>query len=213
MNRVKQAFSKYPLLWVSLYFVILTLFMTWPLVLKMGHSMVGRIGDNIYFVWMIGWFKKAIFELQVNPFNIWFLNYPEGWNLAYTEITPIMLLIALPFSFIGGPTFAYNVALMVSFILSGVAMFFWVRRFTGRNDAALIAGTIFAFLPFRFAHFRIGHLNLSGTQWFPFFFMSLFELLNLNKRSSHQKIKTDEPDLQVEDNKSKRKFIILGGIS
>ncbi len=52
-----------------------------------GDQMIGQVGDNIYFVWMIGWFKKALFDLHVNPFNVWFLNYPEGWSLAYTEIT------------------------------------------------------------------------------------------------------------------------------
>ncbi|MCJ7624120.1 MAG: hypothetical protein MUO76_11500, partial [Anaerolineaceae bacterium] len=102
----------------------------------MNDFMVGRIGDNIYFVWMIGWFKKALFELRVNPFDIWFLNFPEGWNLAYTEITPIMLMIALPFSFIGGPAFAYNTALIIAFILSGIGMYIWVKHLTGRHDAA-----------------------------------------------------------------------------
>jgi len=38
--------------------------MTWPLVLHMGSALAGRIGDNIYFVWMIGWVRKALFELD-----------------------------------------------------------------------------------------------------------------------------------------------------
>ncbi|NLF49583.1 MAG: hypothetical protein GX577_00460, partial [Leptolinea sp.] len=42
------------------YFTLLTIVMTWPLATRMGSQMVGSIGDNIYFVWMIGWFKKAL---------------------------------------------------------------------------------------------------------------------------------------------------------
>lgn len=213
INQLKQALSRYSILWVILYFLLLSVIMTWPLVLKMGDFMVGRIGDNIYFVWMIGWFKKALFELRVNPFDIWFLNYPEGWNLAYTEITPIMLMIALPFSFIGGSTFAYNIAMIITFILSGIAMYIWMRRLTGRNDAAIIAGTIFAFLPYHFAHFRIGHLNLAGTQWFPLYFMSLFELLNLNQRMLPQAGDTEHSVLHARRSRSKKKFIVLGGVS
>ena len=34
--------------------------MTWPLATRMRDSMVGEVGDNIYFVWMIGWLKKAL---------------------------------------------------------------------------------------------------------------------------------------------------------
>ena len=145
--------SKTRLLWVLVYFSAMTVIMTWPLALRMGHSVIGQIGDNIYFVWMIGWMKKALFTLHVNPFNVWFLNYPEGWSLAYTEITPAQLLLAMPFSFIGSPTFAYNMAMMLTFILSGLGMYLWVRHVTGRTDAALIAGTAFAFIPYRFAHF------------------------------------------------------------
>ncbi len=172
-------------LWVPLYFGLMAVVMTWPLALRMGNQMVGQMGDNIYFVWMIGWMKKALFELHANPFNVWFLNYPEGWNMAYTEITPAQLALAMPFSFIGGPVFAYNMALLLTFVLSGVGMYLWVRRMTGRTDAALIAGTLFAFVPYRFAHFLIGHLNLSGTQWFPFYFMGFFELLGLGAGASN----------------------------
>ncbi len=159
------------------YFILLTVFMTWPLVTVMGDKMVGQVGDNIYFVWMIGWFKKALFDLRVDPFNVWFLNYPEGWSLAYTEITPAQLMLALPFSLFAGPTFAYNAAHMLSFVLSGLIMALWVRRLTGSHGAALVAGTAYAFLPFHFAHFLIGHLNLSGLQWFPLFFWGFFDLL------------------------------------
>ena len=138
---------------VTLFFTLLIIIMTYPLVLKMGNFMVGEIGDNIYFVWMIGWMKKALFDLHVNPFNVWFLNYPEGWNMAYTEITPIMLALALPFTLIGGPTFAYNATMLLSFILSGVFMFIWVEHLTGRDDASLVAGTIYAFVPLPFFPF------------------------------------------------------------
>lgn len=159
------------------YFILLTVAMTWPLVTVMGSQMAGQVGDNIYFVWMIGWFKKALFDLHVNPFNVWFLNYPEGWSLAYTEITPAQLLLALPFSLFAGPTFAYNAAHMLSFALSGLIMALWVRHLTNSHAAALLAGTAYALLPFHFAHFLIGHLNLSGLQWFPLFFWGFFDLL------------------------------------
>ncbi len=173
--------------WVLAYFFCFSAVMTWPLLVSMRTRMVGQLGDNIYFVWMIAWIKKALFELHVNPFNVWFLNYPEGWNMAYTEITPAQLGLAMPFSFLGGPMFAYNAGLLLSFILSGFFMFLWVRRITGQFSAALIAGTIFAFLPYRFAHFLIGHLNLSGTQWFPLFFWGFFEILGVTAAPGEQK--------------------------
>lgn len=178
---MKRTLSRLSPLWITLYFIVLALVFTYPLVLHMGDSLAGKIGDNIYFVWMIGWFKKALFDLHANPFNIWFLNYPQGWNLAYTEITAAMLAIGLPFSFIGGPVLAYNVAMLATFVISGLGMFLWVKHLSGRTDAAIIAGSIFSLLPYHFAHFLIGHLNLAGMQWFPFFFMGFFDLLGVQK--------------------------------
>lgn len=183
MKKTAKILSRWSLVWVTLYFAAMTVVMTWPLVTRMGTSMVGLVGDNIYFVWMIGWFKKALFELGVNPFDIWFLNYPQGWSLAYTEITQANLAIAMPFAFIGGEVFAYNMAMLFTFVLSGVGMYLWVKQLSRHTGAALVAGTIFAFLPYHIAHFRIGHLNLSGIQWFPFYFMGLWEVMKAEKWS------------------------------
>jgi hypothetical protein len=151
--------------------------MTWPLALRMRHSVVGEIGDNIYFIFLIRWYQKAWFELGISPFFHPWLNYPQGWNLASTDTSLATTLFGLPASLLFGPTFGYNFAMLAMFILSGWAMYFWVRRLTASTAAGLVAGTIYAFLPNRMAHFLIGHLNLSGTAWFPLFFMGLYDLL------------------------------------
>ncbi len=164
-------------LWVGLFFTVLTLVMTYPLVLNMADSVVGDIGDNIYFVFLIRWYQKAWFELGISPFFHPWLNFPQGWNLASTDTSLATTLFGLLGGVLAGPTFGYNFAMLVTFVLSGWAMFFWVRRLTGSGAAGLVAGTIYAFLPDRMAHFLIGHLNLSGTEWFPLYFMGLYDLL------------------------------------
>ena len=174
---------QYHLLWATLYFLIMTIVITWPLASNMTHSVVGSIGDNIYFVWLIKWFQKALFELHVSPLFVPFLNYPQGWYLAYTDITPAMVLTGLPAALLGGATFGYNFSMFASFVLSGLGMYIWVRKLTGSSAAGIISGTAYAFLPYRMAHFLIGHLNLSGTQWFPFYFMGLTDLIQMKKFS------------------------------
>ena len=166
-----------------LYFVAATIFMTWPLALRMGDQVVGDIGDNVYFVWLFGWFRKALFELHISPDFSPLLNYPTGWSLAHTEITPATILMGLPASLVAGNIFAYNFVLLATFVLSGLGVYFWIVRLTQNRSAALIAGTIFAFIPYRMAHFLVGHLNLVGTEWFPLLFWGLFELLNQEKWS------------------------------
>ena len=56
-------------------------------------------------------------------------------------------------------------------------MYLWVKHLTGDDIAALVAGTIFSFIPYRMLHFVAGHLSLAGTMWFPFYFWGLYDLL------------------------------------
>ncbi|MBP8856752.1 MAG: hypothetical protein KBG60_01940 [Anaerolineaceae bacterium] len=162
---------------VGIYFVLLAILFTYPLITMMSTRIIGQPGDNIYYAWVIGWVKKAIFDLQVNPLNVWFLNYPEGWNLAFTEIAPVQVLIALPFALLANPLFGYNFSMLSTYVLAGVFMFLWTKSLTGKTGVALIAGTAFATLPFHQAHFLAGHLNIAGIQWFPLYFWGLFEII------------------------------------
>jgi len=180
---VAQVFSRLAHLWAFLYFALLSLFMTWPLALRMRDSVVGEIGDNIYFIFLIRWYERAWFELGISPFFHPWLNYPQGWNLASTDTSLATTLFGLAASLFAGPIFGYNLAMLVTFALSGWFMYFWVRRLTGSISAALVAGTIYAFLPYRMAHFLIGHMNLSGTQWFPLYFMGFYDLLRAPRLS------------------------------
>lgn len=157
-------------------FALLAVGMTWPLVLDLDHSVIGWVGDNFYFVWLVGWFQQSLVELHHLPLLVPHFNHPEGWNLAYNEVTPAMVLVGLPASLAGGPTLGYNLSILLSFVLSGLGVHLWVRRLTGNFAAGIIAGTLFAFAPYRMSHL-FGHFNLMGTQWFPFYFMSLASLL------------------------------------
>lgn len=179
-----QAARRLEHLWVVGYFTIFSVVMTYPLVLRMRDAVVGEIGDNIYFIFLIRWYERAWFELGISPFFHPWLNYPQGWNLASTDTSLATTLFGLLASLFAGPTFGYNFAMLVTFVFSGWAMYYWVRRLTGSRAAGLVAGTIYAFLPYRMAHFLIGHLNLSGTQWFPLFFMGLYDLLRAPRDAS-----------------------------
>jgi hypothetical protein len=160
----------------------MTIIMTFPLILEVGESIIGGMGDGVYFVWLIRWYQQVIFEGKGYPFfNPW-MNYPQGWNLSTTDTTLASALPGVPFSLILGPIAGFNFAMAITFVLSGMSMTIWVRHLTKSDGAGLIAGTIYAFLPYRMAHFVAGHLNLSGTAWFPLYFMGLFEIFNSQKQ-------------------------------
>jgi hypothetical protein len=176
-------FIQQPSFLAFVYFVILSIIMTYPLIARMGTAALGVGGDASYFIWLVGWYQKALFQLKISPLFAPYLNYPQGWNLATTDITPAMVGLALPGSLLFGPTWGYNFSMLLSFILSGWGMYLWLKHLTDDPFAGLVAGTIFAFLPYRMAHLIVGHLNLMGTQWFPFYFWGLFDLLKQEKFS------------------------------
>lgn len=159
-----------------LYFLVLTVVFTWPLSLQMHDSVIGWVGDNYYFVWLIGWVRRCVFELHRSPMFVPYVNYPEGASLACTQMAPAMVLTALPFALAGGDTFGYNAAMLLTFPLSGLAMYYWTRRMTGSTFGGLVAGTIFAFSPYRIQH-MLGHFNLMGTQWLPLYFLALTRVI------------------------------------
>lgn len=155
----------------------MAIWITWPLALRLGDSILGWPGDNLYYAWLIGWFQKTLFQAGSNPFIVPIHNYPYGWQLAYTEITLSNVLLALPFSRIAGPLAGYNVVLLLSFVLSGVFMYAWVARLVGSRLGGLIAGALFAFAPYRLAHVY-GHWPLMGTQYLAVYFAGLLGILS-----------------------------------
>ena len=78
------------------------------------------------------------------------------WN------TPVPVLAALfsPITLTAGPVAAYNAAMIVGPVVSGLALVLalgvWVERWWPRAAAGLLYG----FSPFVVAHSSVGHLNL-----------------------------------------------------
>ena len=160
---------------VLLGYAVLTVFMTWPLILHLASSVPGWPGDNMHYVWLLWWFKRAIVDLHASPLFNPFVFFPQGLEMARAEMTWANTILALPLTTFWGPVVAYNSLILLSFILSGFATYLWVWRLTGSYAAGFIAGVVFAFSPYRMAHLP-GHLPLMATQWLPFSLYALEEL-------------------------------------
>jgi hypothetical protein len=70
----------------------------------------------------------------------------------------------------------HNIMLLGAIVLSAAAMFAFVWYLTSSRGAALLAGTIFAFAPYRFEH--IMHMELQWTMWMPLAFLSLHRTID-----------------------------------
>ena len=146
-------------------FSALTVVMTYPQIRGMGTHVSFNDGDPLFSAWRLAWVAH---QLPRDPLNLFNANifHPEPRTLALSDAMLVPALMTAPLLWLGVPQLvAYNLVFLASFALSGAAMFLLVRSLTGRAGAALVAGFIFAFLPYRYMHYP--HLELQVAQWMP----------------------------------------------
>ncbi len=157
-----------------LLFVILSLVFTYPLASHLADAVEDR-QDALLNVWITAWDGH---QLLTDPVHLFDANifYPYRRTLAYSELLLGNALLALPITAVSGnPVLGYNVALLLSFILSGLGTYLLVLKLTGRPGAGLVAGLIFAFSSYQMSN--LAQAQLLATQWLPFTLLALHLLL------------------------------------
>jgi hypothetical protein len=159
-------------------FTVLTAVVTYPQVLRMKDG-VHDPGDPLMVTWVLAWVAH---QLPRAPAHLFDANifYPERNTLAYSETLVVPGAMAAPLQWIGmGPILVYNLVFLSGFVLSGVGAALLVRRLTGSDGAAVLAGIVFAFQPFRVDHHA--HLQLQQTQFIPLSLWAFHRLLDTSR--------------------------------
>jgi hypothetical protein len=124
--------------------------------------------DSVFNLWVLKW---GVHQIRLGLPDFWNANifYPTRGALTFSDhlIGPAFQLalfeLAVPNAVAG-----YNMLFVTSFIASALATA-WVARRSGGSAggwiAALLAGWVFAFSPFRFQH--LNHLQILLAQWIP----------------------------------------------
>lgn len=149
---------------VALLFVVLTAAMTWPQAQHLS-TWIHDTDDPLLSIWRLSWIAHI---LPTNPGNLFNANifYPEPRTLAYTDSVLLQGVLGAPWMWAGVSNVAvYNLLLLLSIALSGWAMWKYAAHLTGSSAAAVLAGIVFAFVPFRFDHYH--HLELQATIFLP----------------------------------------------
>lgn len=167
---------------VLLFFAVLTIIFTYPLILYLNSRIPGvQSSDNFAYLWKMYWFKHAIIDLRQSPLFAPHIFYPKGFNFAQDEATFVNTLGLLPVTWAFGEIVSLNIAVLLSFMLSGFGMYLFARELTNSIWAGVFAGVVFAFSPYHFAR-AFQHLNLATIQWIPFAFLFLERLINKPNR-------------------------------
>jgi hypothetical protein len=144
--------------------------MSWPLALDLAGSGVMDRPDARLNAWILSWDIHALLHEPSQLFDAP-IFHPLPDTLAFSENLLLPALLAAPATLLGGPVLGYNLALLVSFVVSGLGVQLLVRRVTGDRLAAFVAGAIFAVGPHRWI--RLAHLHAQVTLFLPFALLAL----------------------------------------
>jgi hypothetical protein len=159
---------------IALLFVAITTAMTYPLIRVAGGAFPQDAGDPSLNTWLLWWSSRAV-PLTDRWWNAP-MFYPMSDAMALSELLIGLLPITVPVqSLTGNPLLAYNVAFLSSFVLCGLAAYALARNLTGRRDAALAAGLVFAFGPYRMG--QLSHIQMLAYYWAPVALLGLHRYL------------------------------------
>jgi hypothetical protein len=168
-----RMFRRGELLAVAATMAFLAILMTYPQVRRLDA--VPDLGDPLFSIWRLAWIAH---QLVRDPLHLFDGNmfYPERFTLAYSDSMLLPAVTAAPLLWLGADTVTvYNLFLLATFVLAGVAMYALVRALTGHRPAALVAAVAFAFYPFRFEQY--GHFELMFCFWMPLVLLALHRTL------------------------------------
>lgn len=167
-------------------FLALAVFWTWPLTAHLSSRIPHDLGDPVLNIWLLWWNAHAV------PFTDRWWNppifHPMRGALALSEHLAGQGIVTTPVQLLGASALtAYNVALILSFALSGFFAFLLVRRLAGssreaavRDAAALCAALAYGFGPYRAG--QLAHLQVLTSQWMPLALLAMHGYLEDGRR-------------------------------
>ena len=152
--------------------------MTWPNARVLASRSIEH--QDIFFnIWRLAWVHHA---LVTSPSHLFDANqfHPEKGVLAYSDAMLLESLIAAPlFAMRLPPMLIHNLLLLGAIASSGIGMFALARYLWRDDAAAVLAGIIFAFAPYRFAHYM--HMELQWTMWIPWAFWAMHSTIDTGR--------------------------------
>jgi hypothetical protein len=155
---------------VTLLFAALVAFMTWPQAAYLTTRAHAHY-DTYFNLWRVAWIAHA---LATSPSHVLDGNifYPEPRTLTYSDAMLVEGVIgAGPLALGVSPVLVNNLLMLGAIVSSAAGMFVLARHLTGSAGAGLVAGVVFAFVPYRFEHLM--HMELQWTMWIPWAFWAL----------------------------------------
>ncbi len=175
--------SRRELLAAFAFFAVLAVLFTWPTAANITTEVptAELEMDVLHLLFGVTWGTQA---LANQPFQYFQANFYHPYHsaLSFMEHMFGIAIMAAPINWLfGNIVLGYNVAWLLTFALSGLGAFLLVRYVTESRSAALLAGILFAFFPFRYHN--VGLINVLAVMWIPYALLSLHVWRESRERS------------------------------
>ena len=164
-------------IFVIMIFLILTSILTFPLILDFNFGLPGvnsSCHDKCHMMWRI-WWSDHSFENNLDFKNTDYIFYPDGTSLGGNLALFTTGLGVIIFKLTNNLITTYNVIILIGFTFGGYSMYLLSNHFHRNFYSSLVAGIVFTFSTFHFAHSG-HHLGLSMIGWIPLYLLILFKI-------------------------------------
>ncbi len=161
------------------FFLFATVFLTWPIAPRAATGLAD-LWDAKLNAWILHWDFHQTFR---DPLHLFDANifYPARYALAFSENLFGASLFGFPLYAAGVSTLtAYNVLFLLGVFLSAFGAWALAREITGDTAAALLAGLVYAFSPWRMS--QIPHVQFQWGAFLPLLLLFLLRYLDAGRR-------------------------------
>jgi hypothetical protein len=161
-----------------LVYAVTTIVMLYPVPFRLNSVIAGEPrGDAPQYAWSLWWAKEALLDPDKDLTHLTLMNHPVGLEHPFLLTMLTVSYTALPFSLFLSPAATYNLQIILSFVLSGLTMYWLCTELTGDHQAGLVGGFIYAFFLNKTGHVLGGHLPQVRVYWVPLVALFLWRVI------------------------------------
>jgi len=158
---------------VFIAYALLTLVMTYPVVIRLSTHLIGD-GDDMWVHFWNSWWVDQVIQEGGDLYHTPLLFHPTGVSLRHQNIGWVNAVLWLALEPAVGGIVAYNVVHLIHIPLCGLGMFLLARYLMKSDSIAFLSGLVYAFWPFRMLD--TNHPNTVSTEGFPILMLVLLHL-------------------------------------
>jgi hypothetical protein len=160
-----------------LVYTLAALVIFYPVPFRLNSVLAGFTArDGWEHAWWL-WFARRLLLEGRGLNDLYLLNHPAGLHHPYQWALASFSLIASPLASLFSPAATFNLMVLGSFVLCGLAAYHLCRALTHNHWAAIVGGAIFAFSSNRLGHALGGWLPQMTAYLYPWYALLLIRTL------------------------------------